>query len=49
MKKQQFIAQLKSFLPKKGLQNKQALEFVKFIQSKEAQKIWKKHAWNEVE
>lgn len=34
---------------KKGLQNKQALEFVKFIQSKEAQKIWKKHAWNEVE
>ena len=34
---------------KKGLQNKQALEFVKFIQSKEAQKNWKKHAWNEVE
>lgn len=34
---------------KKGLQNKQALKFVKFIQSKEAQKICKKHAWNEVE
>ncbi|WP_353477156.1 substrate-binding domain-containing protein, partial [Campylobacter jejuni] len=34
---------------KKGLQNKQALEFVKFIQSDEAQKIWKKYAWNELD
>ncbi|EJV0564895.1 substrate-binding domain-containing protein [Campylobacter coli] len=44
------VYRLAEIIPtKKGLQNKQALEFVKFIQSKEAQKIWKKHAWNEVE
>lgn len=32
----------------KGLQNKQALEFVNFIQSKEAQKVWKKYTWRAV-
>ncbi|NDJ27607.1 hypothetical protein DMB95_06460 [Campylobacter sp. MIT 12-8780] len=31
----------------KGLKNKKALEFVKFIQSKEAQKIWQKYEWLE--
>ncbi len=30
---------------KKGLENKRVLEFVKFIQSEEAQKIWKKYTW----
>lgn len=28
---------------KKGLENKKALEFVDFIKSKEAQKVWKKY------
>lgn len=33
---------------KKGLENKKALEFVDFIKSKEAQKVWKKYTWKEV-
>ncbi|MBK1973614.1 extracellular solute-binding protein [Campylobacter sp. TTU-622] len=32
----------------KGLQNKQALEFVNFIQSKEAQKVWKEYTWKAI-
>lgn len=33
---------------KKGLKNKKALKFVYFIKSKEAQKVWKKYTWKEV-
>lgn len=33
---------------KKGLENKKALEFVDFIKSKEAQKVWKKYTWKEL-